>query len=256
MTTHDQQQFLTRIKAALNVSNSQTRSFDALFPQPSEETTQHLIEHIATRDSKAQQKLLDQLIKAGETINLEVIRADTISAAAAAIGDIARKKKPEWGQEKHITAWQHPLIDQLDLPSLLANQEIILHQTTSRENKPDDKERHRIREDITASFIGITSADYCVADSATLVMKTRPNQARSASLVPAIHIAVIRIDQIVADLKELYTLLRHGPGFAHESITNCLTFISGPSKTADIEAVMVHGAHGPRELHLVVTTDH
>ncbi len=84
------------------------------------------------------------------------------------------------------------------------------------------------------------------------MIKTQPGLARAVSLVPTIHIAVIEIDQIVVDLKELYTLLKHNPDYNRQGITNCLTFISGPSKTADIEAVMVHGAHGPRELHLFV----
>ena len=114
--------------------------------------------------------------------------------------------------------------------------------------------RNRIQKQVIASFVGVTAADYCVAESATLVMKTRPGQARAVSLVPGIHIAVIEIHQILADLEELYTLLKHGSENDQQGITNCLTFISGPSKTADIEAVMVHGAHGPRELHLLVIT--
>ncbi len=85
-------------------------------------------------------------------------------------------------------------------------------------------------------------------------MKTLPGQARATSLVPSIHIAVIRLDQIITNLKELYTLLKQEPDFNRKGLTNCLTFISGPSKTADIEAVMVHGAHGPREVYLLVIT--
>jgi L-lactate dehydrogenase complex protein LldG len=84
-------------------------------------------------------------------------------------------------------------------------------------------------------------------------MTARPGHARSVSLVPAIHIAVIEIRSIIANLKELYALIKHGDGLPG-GLTNCMTFITGPSKTADIEAVMVHGAHGPRELYLYVIT--
>jgi L-lactate dehydrogenase complex protein LldG len=93
-----------------------------------------------------------------------------------------------------------------------------------------------------------------MADTATLVIRTRPGQARSISLLPAIHIAVIELDQIIADLKELYVLLKWDPQMSKEGVTNCMTFISGPSKTADIEATMVHGAHGPREVYIFVIT--
>jgi L-lactate dehydrogenase complex protein LldG len=111
-----------------------------------------------------------------------------------------------------------------------------------------------LRQDIIDSYIGITSADFCMADSATLVMRTRPGQARSVSLVPAIHIAVVELNRIIADLKELYALLKWDPQESKDGVTNCMTFISGPSKTADIEATMVDGAHGPREVHIIVIT--
>ncbi len=93
-----------------------------------------------------------------------------------------------------------------------------------------------------------------MADTATLVMRTRPGQARAVSLLPSIHVAVIGLDQIIADLKELYALLKWDPQERQEGLTNCMTFISGPSKTADIEATMVHGAHGPREVLVYVIT--
>ncbi|MGD9972421.1 MAG: LUD domain-containing protein [Desulfatirhabdiaceae bacterium] len=73
-------------------------------------------------------------------------------------------------------------------------------------------------------------------------------------LVPSIHVAVIRLEQLLADLKELYALLRWDAGQQAEGLTHHMVMISGPSKTADIELVMVHGAHGPREVHLVVIT--
>ena len=85
-------------------------------------------------------------------------------------------------------------------------------------------------------------------------MKTRPGQPRCVSLLPSIHIAVIRMEQILSNLNELYTLLKWNPIEQAEGITRCMTLITGPSKTADIEATLVHGAHGPRELTIVVLT--
>ena len=111
-----------------------------------------------------------------------------------------------------------------------------------------------IRQQVIDAYIGVTSADFCMAETATLVMRTRPGQARTVSLVPAIHIAVIKLNQVITDLKELYALLKWNPQERQQGLTNCLTFISGPSKTADIEATMVHGAHGPREVHIFVIT--
>jgi L-lactate dehydrogenase complex protein LldG len=110
------------------------------------------------------------------------------------------------------------------------------------------------RKHAEGAFIGITAADYCIAETATLSMKTRPGQPRCVSLLPSIHIAVIRIEQILSNLNELYMLLKWNPIERAEGITRCMTFITGPSKTADIEATLVHGAHGPRELTIFVLT--
>jgi L-lactate dehydrogenase complex protein LldG len=139
----------------------------------------------------------------------------------------------------------------------LSDQNVPVYITeTGDSGSPDSGagESRKIRREITESFIGVTSADFCVAETATLVMKTRPNQARAVSLLPLIHVAVIRLEQVLADLRELYATLKWEPAQKEEGLTNCTTMISGPSKTADIELVMVHGAHGPRELYLYVIT--
>jgi L-lactate dehydrogenase complex protein LldG len=103
-------------------------------------------------------------------------------------------------------------------------------------------------------MIGVTSADYAVAETATLAMKTRPGQPRCISLLPSIHVVVIRLDQLLADVNELYTLLKWDSNERAEGLTHSMTFITGPSKTADIEATLVHGAHGPREVVVIVLT--
>ena len=71
-----------------------------------------------------------------------------------------------------------------------------------------EKTRADLRKRVIDAYIGITSAYFCMADTASLVMRTRPGQARSVSLVPSIHVAVIYLDQIILDLKELYALLQ------------------------------------------------
>ena len=252
MLDNNEKEFIARVKTALGVSSTAFRSFGEIFPDPPEEVVQRILDRVKSRNDIEKQALLDQLIEAGKPINLNVVVKKNIAAVTAAIADLVREKQAEWGEQKQLTVWKHPLIEQLGLPDALADQGVAVHETAFTGTETKTEGRHRIREQIIASFIGVTAADYCVADSATLVMKTKPGRARAASLVPVIHIAVIYADQILASLTELYARLKDDPDYSKTGITNCLTFISGPSKTADIEVVMVHGAHGPREVHLFV----
>jgi len=220
-----------------------------LFKSEMSDETRAILERLKNRTPAERKKLLATLIEAAGPINLKVISCEDVNSVTAGIVDLVRDKDPEWGHKKSVVAWQHPLIENLNLPAALSEQEVDVFFADSKELKGENIRRH-----VIDSYIGITAADFCMADTATLVMRTRAGQARSVSLVPAIHIAVIELNQIIADLKELYALLKWDPKVKNEGLTNCMTFISGPSKTADIEATMVHGAHGPREVHVFVIT--
>ncbi|MCK5204549.1 MAG: lactate utilization protein, partial [Desulfobacterales bacterium] len=209
--------------------------------------TRAILERIKNRTAEDRKKLLETLIEAAGPIHLTVRTCVDINAVTATIAELVRAKDPEWGDQKSVVAWQHPLIENLNLPAALSQQDVDVFFTDLKETEGENLRRH-----VIDSYIGITAADFCMADTATLVMRTRAGQARSVSLVPAIHIAVIELNQIIADLKELYALLKWDPKAKKEGLTNCMTFISGPSKTADIEATMVHGAHGPRQVHVYV----
>jgi L-lactate dehydrogenase complex protein LldG len=256
LKTPDQIRFLHRIRTALGRAPEASREAKNLFAEgPTEEELQ-LADRIRRRERAGRQALLERLIEAGKPINLRVTALPDEAYATAAIVRLVTEKEPEWGEAKRIVAWKHPLIDRLHLPEALDRLQIPVQVTApipvDAGRSFDQAERERQRAEIIASFIGVTSADFCLADTATLVMRNRPGQPRSAALVPSIHIAVIYLDQILADMKELFALLRWDERYRPEGLSNYMSFISGPSKTADIEATMVHGAHGPREVHLFV----
>ncbi len=249
MSTANQEEFINRIKLALGKPFSESRQKVDLFSREMSAETSAILEGIKNRTAEERKELLETLIEAAGPIHLTVRTCVDINAVTDAIAEVVRDKDPEWGDKKRVVAWQHPLIESLNLPDALSEQGVPVFYTDLQ--KTDEAS---LRQGIIDSYIGITSADFCMADTATLVMRTRPGQARSVSLVPAIHIAVVELNRIIADLKELYALLKWDPQESKEGVTNCMTFISGPSKTADIEATMVHGAHGPREVYIFVIT--
>lgn len=158
----------------------------------------------------------------------------------------------EWSAVKSIVAWDHPLICKLTLNLRLKPHGLTLTVVPSAEEMRNAACDPEFRQTLERSLIGVTSADFCLADTATLVMKTRPGCARSVSLLPSIHVAVIRRHQILPDLRSLICRLAEDLNHDPDSLTNCLTWISGPSKAADIEATLVFGAHGPREVYLFI----
>ncbi len=250
---------MRNVKNALGYTHAEDRSFRGVYPLVEPSQIRREAEKIRDRTDAERKALLERLVEQARPLNLKVTPLPDAREASKAVVDLVLRKNTEWGGEKRVAAWKHPLIDALKLEDALARQNIPVYPTAhpeapgKREDGPAES-RVRIREQVFDSFVGVTAADFCVADTATLVMKTRPGHARAASLVPSIHVAVIEMDRIVADLKELYTLLKWDFLENPDGLTHCMTFISGPSKTADIELTMVHGAHGPRELHLFVIT--
>jgi L-lactate dehydrogenase complex protein LldG len=104
-----------------------------------------------------------------------------------------------------------------------------------------------LRELCATCDVGITSADYALADTGSLVMIASPNEARMISLLPPAHIAVVPRERILSGLDELFTLLPHPA-----EQTSSMVLITGPSRTADIEQILVRGVHGPGLITVVV----
>ncbi len=108
-------------------------------------------------------------------------------------------------------------------------------------------DRAELRELCASLDVGITSADYALADTGTLVMLSSPREARMISLLPPAHIAVVPRERILTGLDELFSIL---PDPAAQ--TSSMVLITGPSRTADIEQILVRGVHGPGQITVVV----
>jgi L-lactate utilization protein LutC len=102
--------------------------------------------------------------------------------------------------------------------------------------------------------IGISGVDSLIAETGTVVLGSRPDEPRSLSLLPPVHIAVAERRQLLADLFDLFPSLP-SPGEGGQTapvLPSCLTLITGPSKTGDIELRLVTGVHGPGEIHVIL----
>lgn len=248
----NQETFIRNIRTALGHAPDIRRDAPELFPQQPSAPSAEIIARIQRRTSGERMELLARMTEAGNPINLDVTAVADEASATTALLDLVRQRSPEWENQNQVCAWQHPLLEALDLKTAFMAADIPLYTVDTARTEDRAAARKEIRRNNIASYIGITSADFALADTATLVMRARPGQPRSMAIVPSIHLAVIQLEQVLADLQELYALLRWDENEWQTGLSNYMSFTSGPSKTADIEATMVHGAHGPREVHVFV----
>ena len=108
-------------------------------------------------------------------------------------------------------------------------------------------DRLKLRQACVDLDVGITSVDYALADTGSFVMFSSAEEARMVSLLPPCHVAVLPRERILTGLDELLTL---HPVPSDRS--SSMVLITGPSRTADIEQILVRGVHGPGEVHVIV----
>lgn len=96
---------------------------------------------------------------------------------------------------------------------------------------------------------GLTVADCAIADTGTLVLLSSPRQPRTLSLVPPLHICLLDVSRLHATLADALASER----WKDDMPTN-LIFVSGPSKTADIQQTLAYGAHGPKEAVVILVS--
>jgi len=96
--------------------------------------------------------------------------------------------------------------------------------------------------------VGLTPALCAIAETGTLMLTSAPTRPTSLNFLPDYHIVVLRREQLVARMEDAWDLLRESGEFMPRTVN----FISGPSKTADVEQTVEYGAHGPRCLHVIL----
>ncbi len=99
------------------------------------------------------------------------------------------------------------------------------------------------KQEIASCDLGITEADYLLPETGTIVLKSSGLKPRAVSLLPRIHLAIVTPESLRADMHQVFAEV-NTPG----DPCPYLVFITGPSRTADIELTVTLGVHGPKEL--------
>ena len=103
--------------------------------------------------------------------------------------------------------------------------------------------------DLFGYDVGVTAAQAAIAETGTLVLESESERHRLVSLLPPVHIAIIKAEDICLTLGDALRYVRRG---GESGTSRAITFITGPSRTADIELTLTIGVHGPKELYVIV----
>ena len=128
---------------------------------------------------------------------------------------------------RKATAWETPDLRRLGVTEILNSLGVEL--------APPNASKH----EMALCDLGITEADYLLPETGTLVLTSSVDKPRAVSLLPRIHLAIIRPGMLRADMHQV---------FAEAKDKHYLVFITGPSRTADIELTVTLGVHGPKNL--------
>ena len=191
------------------------------------------------RNPPSGQDLADRLSRELQAVKGVVHRAPSSDEARARIIGVLGAARV-----RRLVRTRSTVLDELDLDRALIEAGMDSQICDLREGGSQES----IRDANFSAEAGLTGVDYGVAESGTLVVLARPGEGRAVSLVPPLHIAVLHERNICYELGELFERVITERG----KLPSALTFITGPSSTGDIELVHTVGAHGPKELHLVL----
>jgi L-lactate dehydrogenase complex protein LldG len=130
---------------------------------------------------------------------------------------------------RKATLWHSPLFEKLGIENILRNLGVEIISPTASKH------------DMALCDIGFTEADYLLPETGTLVLRSSNLKPRAVSLLPRIHLAIVRPEMLRPDLHQVFAEAKDSP---------YLVFITGPSRTADIELTVTLGVHGPKNLYV------
>src|SRR6202142_3035683 len=130
---------------------------------------------------------------------------------------------------RKATVWETPHLKQLGITEILNSLEVDLVSPNA--------DKH----DMAQCQLGVTEADYLLPETGTLVLSSSAEKPRAVSLLPRVHLAIVHPEMLRADMHQV---------FAEAKDSHYLVFITGPSRTADIELTTTRGVHGPKNLYV------
>jgi L-lactate dehydrogenase complex protein LldG len=186
--------------------------------------------HLASRPAIYEPRQPKSLASEIETFLKEVKKLSGVGQKLSRSDiDAALKVLVEEQQIRRATVWETPELRRLGIPEILNSLGVELVSPNASKHE------------MALCDLGITEADYLLPETGTLVLRSSAERPRAVSLLPRIHLAIVRPEMLRTDMHQV---------FAEAKDHHYLVFISGPSRTADIELTVTLGVHGPKNLYV------
>ena len=249
-----QEAFLARVRRALHKDASPLPLRPPLWWNDTDvvEATAQLQTRLAAQRPALIAQVQQELDGAGGV----VAQVHSAPEAVAYITHLAQQK------DAHLVVrWQSDLLEVLEVDAALHQQGITVQTTAlppgiaaedATSTAALTTRRQELRALLARAELGLSGVDYVIAETGTLVLMARSGQMRGVSLLPPVHVAVARTSQVIATLADYLLLAQTAGADPQQYLTSCVSFVTGPSRTGDIELKLTVGVHGPGELHLVL----
>jgi L-lactate dehydrogenase complex protein LldG len=229
--------FLDRIRAQVAKAPAQFPASPSLRPAHPREVAETIQRELAERWPATLERFEHEFERVGGVFH----RVPSVEDVPAVVGYLARAR-----DASSVVAWSARAL-RFDPAPGLAAQHLACH--AMPDAVPDDDARRRLRETIARTPLGVTGVDLALAETGTMILRSGPGRARSTSLLPACHVAVFDRTALVESLAQVGVFLEAWHG--DEAAGAVINFITGPSRTADIELTLTRGVHGPKEVHAI-----
>lgn len=233
-------EFLERIRREVRKTDGLFPASPAARPPAPREAAELVKRQMAERWSVALARFSEEFERIGGVFH----RVRDRSGVPEIIAAIARRH-----QARELVIWGS-LEGEADLGQSLECQGLRV--TVAATGSPDSSVRAAHREAAARAPLGVTGVDFVLAETGTLVLVSGSGHPRSTSLLPDVHVAIFGKDRLVESMQQLGLLLEALHVEPDRSMSGAvINFITGPSRTADIELTLTRGVHGPKEVHAV-----
>lgn len=215
-------------------------------PEPASHRLPPMLENVMPAIPPEQ--LADQFEEELKALGCNPYRASTPSGLKDILSSILEPL-----QARSAVLTRNPILNQLQIARMLEGwgKRVALWPERGTE-QPEDSP---FREECFSADVGITGVDFALAETGSLVLTSFTEGSQLASLAPPVHIALYRRSQIRASLDEVLQNLPVSRAPERPSPARSVVFVTGTSRTADIEQILVRGVHGPGHVHAILVED-